>query len=98
MSRYDEIDLSTVRTVSIHERDNKVSVEQFGRALEWPGASAWLRHVPSILAAENLRQLVAAIQDAKARGRMSLFMHHYREIIVVTISKHQGLNVFKETP
>ncbi|UCE01973.1 MAG: hypothetical protein JSW67_11995 [Candidatus Latescibacterota bacterium] len=74
MSRYAEIDLSTVRTVSIHERDNKVGVEQFGRVAPLPGAAEWMQRLPSILAAENLRRLVAALQQARAQGRTSLFM------------------------
>ncbi len=74
MSRYPEIDLHKVRTVSIHERHSKVQVEQFGRAETWPGASAWLRRLPSLLAAENLQALVAALQEARRQGRMRLFM------------------------
>lgn len=74
MSRYPEIDLSTLRTVSIHERDNKVAVEHFGRVAPLPGAREWMQRLPSILAAESLKTLVAALEDARARGRASLFM------------------------
>lgn len=74
MSRYPEIDLSTVRTVSIDERHNKVSVEQFGRPAPLPGAAAWLHRLPGLLAAENLQALVEALRAARARGRTRLFM------------------------
>jgi hypothetical protein len=74
MSRYPEIDLSRVRTVSIEERDNKVEHAQFGRPAPWPGARAWLDRLPDILAARNLRDLVAALRAARDRRRPIVFM------------------------
>ena len=74
MSRYAEIDLSAVKTVSIHDRDNKVSVADFGRPLAFPGAAAWLDGLPRILAADRLRQLVRALHEARHKGRTRLFM------------------------
>lgn len=74
MSRYPEIDVSTVRTVSIHDRDNKVRVEQFGDPTAARGAAAWLRGLPDILAAKALRELVEALREARQRGRTRLFM------------------------
>ena len=74
MSRYPEIDLSSVRTVSIHDRDNKVGVEQFGQAELLPGAGAWLRRLPGLLAAESLQKLVGALRAARDQGRTILFM------------------------
>ncbi len=74
MSRYPEIDLSTVTTVGIHERHNKVSVAQFGRPGSLPGAAAWLRALPGLLAAENLQALVQALREARQQRRTRLFM------------------------
>ncbi len=74
MSRYPEIDLSTVRTVSIHERDNKVGVEQFGDPSAAIQPSEWLRALPDILAARALRELVTALREARQQKRMRLFM------------------------
>lgn len=74
MSRYPEFDPSTVRTVSIHERDNKVQVADFGAPRSAPEDPDWLRRLPDFLAARRLRQLVEALRDARRRGRACLFM------------------------
>ena len=74
MSRYAEIDLSRVQTVSIHERDSKVGVEQFGRPGPLPGAAAWLARLPKLLAAEHLQTLVARLRAARLAGKTRLFM------------------------
>ncbi len=74
MSRYPEISLAGVRTVSIEERYNKVSRAQFGRPTEWQGAAAWLQSLPDILAADNLKRLVAALEQARQAQRPILFM------------------------
>jgi hypothetical protein len=74
MSRYAEIDLTRVRTVGIQERFNKVRVEQFGTPEPLPGAAAWLERLPDLLAAENLKRLVAALHRARAGGRPIVFM------------------------
>jgi len=74
MSRYPELDVSRLRTVSIQERFNKVSVEQFGRLPERACDAAWLDSFPGLLAAENLRKLVAALREARERQRHIVFM------------------------
>lgn len=74
MSRYAEIDLRRVRTVGIDERSNKVRVEQFGRPQAWAGARQWLERLPDLLAADNLKQLVAAMRRARDAGRPIVFM------------------------
>jgi hypothetical protein len=74
VSRYREIDLSAVRTVGIAERNNKVSVADFGRPQPWPDAAAWLATFPDLLAAHSLRRLVAALQAARAQHRPIVFM------------------------
>lgn len=74
MSRYPEIDLSRVRTMSIHDRDNKVGVEDFGDPGTSVSAAAWMQRLPNILAARSLRQLVEAFHQARRRNRLRLFM------------------------
>lgn len=74
MSRYPEIDLGGVRTVSIQERASKVERSQFGRPAPLPGARAWLDRLPDLLGARHLRRLVAAISTARDGGRPVLFM------------------------
>ena len=74
MSRYREIDLSRVRTVSIEERTNKVSRAQFGRPSPLPGAREWLNRLPDLLAARDLRRLVEALRAARQAGRPIVFM------------------------
>jgi hypothetical protein len=74
MSRYAEIDLNAVKTVSVHERHNKVRVDDFGNPRVFPQAASWLAALPRILAAENLRHLVSALRQAREDGRTRLFM------------------------
>lgn len=74
MSRYREIDLSGVRTLSIHDRDNKVGVDDFGEPAAPGSAGAWMQRLPNILAARSLHQLVAALHQARRRKRLRLFM------------------------
>lgn len=74
MSRYREIDLRAVHTVSITERENKVARSQFGRPAPWPGAAAWLEALPDLLAARHLKQLVTALRAARDQRRPVVFM------------------------
>ena len=74
MSRYPELDLQRLQTVSIHQRHNKVGVEQFGKPQVVAGAKQWLQSLPDLLAATNLRKLVVAMQEARAKKRAVVFM------------------------
>lgn len=74
MSRYQEIDLQRLKTISIHQRTNKVGVEQFGKPQAVAGASQWLQSLPDLLGASNLRKLVAAMRQARANKRALVFM------------------------
>lgn len=74
MSRYREIDLGPARTVGMDERESKVRVAQFGRPRPWPDAQAWLASLPDLLAATQLRRLVAALTAARAARRPIVFM------------------------
>lgn len=72
MSRYDHqpLDLSGLKTIDIHRRGGKVRVEHFARPHR-PGAgiTGWLDSLPHLLAADDLRALVAALVEAKRTGR-----------------------------
>lgn len=74
MSRYEEIDLTRIRTLGIEERFNKVTVEQFGSPFPWPGAREWLDRLPDLLAAQNLKRLVAALRHARDERRPIVLM------------------------
>jgi len=65
---YEEFDLSGVRTYPLASRASKARVEDFARPVE-RGASfkAWFDSLPAILGAQDLRRVVQAIVDARAR-------------------------------
>ncbi len=66
--RYDKIDLSKVRTVSIGERGSTVSLDQFGEPQKGGRLFArWLDSLPDQLAASDLRRLVTEMRRALSR-------------------------------
>jgi len=68
-SRYEEIDLARVRTVSIGERGSKVTIDDFGDPVKGGKAFArWRRSLPDQLGARRLGDLAAAMRRA-ASGR-----------------------------
>ncbi len=72
MSRYDKqpLDFSALRTVPLRERGGKVTVEHFAQPYrKGAGLSAWLEGLPHLLAAEGLRALVNALEQARARSK-----------------------------
>jgi hypothetical protein len=65
---YEEFDLSGVRTYPLSSRRSKARAEDFAR----PGAKGasfkeWFDSLPAILAGEDLRRVVRALIDARAR-------------------------------
>jgi hypothetical protein len=64
-SRFSEIDLDKVRTLSIRDRKSKVSVEEFGRPTE-PDATVadWVDTLPDLLAARDFRELLRRLESA----------------------------------
>jgi hypothetical protein len=66
---YEEFDLSGVRTYPLASRRSKARVEDFATPVE-RGASfkTWFDSLPSILAGEDVRRVVRAIVEARARG------------------------------
>ena len=72
MSKYrvQPYDLSAVSTYPLKERNSKVSVDNFCRPHEkGSGVSEFLGKLPDILGAQNLKQLVHAIVNARSNGR-----------------------------
>jgi hypothetical protein len=70
--RQTPIDLSGISTYSLTSRASKVSIKDFGRALnddEAKGAVALIDSLPDILAAETLRATAKAIIEARSRNR-----------------------------
>jgi deoxyhypusine synthase len=65
---YDEFDLSGVRTYPLASRRNKTRVDDFAKPVE-RGVSfkQWFDGLPGILGAEDLRRVVQAVVDARAR-------------------------------
>lgn len=75
MSRYDEIDIGRVKTVSLKRRESKVEVAQLSDPVD-PGSSFrfFWESLPRVLAGDDLRGLVAKIVDAVRTGRPVLVM------------------------
>src|SRR5262249_30877631 len=74
MSNYhhEPIDFSRIATYPLGSRPSKVTVRDFAKALtddQARNVAALLDSLPNILAAESLRAVVAAILEAKAKGR-----------------------------
>lgn len=67
--RYEEFDLSGVRTYPLKSRASKVGVEDFARPVA-PDASvgAWLDSLPNLLAGTDFRSVVRAIVEARRDG------------------------------
>jgi hypothetical protein len=68
--RYEEFDLSGVRTYPLASRPSKVLREDFGKP--WnpaTGFAGWIESLPDILAAADFRKVAAAMLDAHSRER-----------------------------
>ena len=65
---YEEFDLSGVRTYPLSSRHSKARAEDFARPVQRGGSfAAWFDALPSILGAADLRRVVRAIVEARAR-------------------------------
>jgi hypothetical protein len=75
MTRYPEIDLKGVRTISVEKRPTKVRIEQFAPAPD-PSAAigSFDQFLPDILTGAALRQLIEAWVVARADGRPAIAM------------------------
>lgn len=76
LSRYDTspLNFEKVRTYALATRRSKVSVREFAKPLAAGGSMRkFLTSLPRILAAEDLRAIVAAVQEARQRRRAILW-------------------------
>ena len=68
--RYDEFDLSGVRTYPLQSRKSKANAADFARPYAAGGSVAsFIDSLPSILAAADFKAVVAAIREAHTAGR-----------------------------
>jgi hypothetical protein len=68
--RYEEFDLSGVRTYPLASRKSKSNASAFGRRYTaGAGMAAWLNTLPDLLGAADLKAVVRAIAHAKAESR-----------------------------
>ena len=75
MSRHDEIDLESVRTIPVSKRPTKVRVEQFAPAPDPSQPIASLdQFLPDLLAGTQLRDLIQAWVLARTTGRPAVAM------------------------
>lgn len=74
-SRYGEIDLSQVNRISIDKRPCRVTVKELGRPYD-PSEpiAAFFESLPSVLAGNEFRRLVAAVGEAVLDGRTVLML------------------------
>jgi len=76
LSRYpvELLDFSSLSTIPIAARGGKVRMEHMAAAPEQGlTLSGWLDRLPKLLAAESLREIVAALYRARANGRAMLW-------------------------
>ncbi len=67
---FKELDLSRIRTYSVHDRPGKISVEQIAKGTpSGVSFSGWLESLPNILAAGDLKLAAQAIHRARSEGR-----------------------------
>lgn len=86
MSKYREVDLSKVKTTSVHDRKSKVDVEQLARPMDSGGRfSAFWESLPDILASKNLHALVRKIVHA-VRSRKPVLVMMGAHVIKVGLS------------
>lgn len=76
MSRYQQIDLSRVSTISIAARRSKVTVRDFARVVDPRSASLaeFLDSLPKILIGADLRALVADVVRSRRAGKPVILM------------------------
>jgi hypothetical protein len=75
LRNWPQFDTNTIRRLPFRKRDNKVTIDDFGRPQ--PGDENWLRWLealPGVLAADQLRLLVERMKSVKAAGGTLLWM------------------------
>jgi hypothetical protein len=85
-NKYDPVDLSSLKTYSIADRKSKVSFEDLARPWNTGGSfSSFLASLPNILAAGELREVVASLAAA-ARDRKTVMIAMGAHVIKVGLS------------
>ncbi len=75
MSKYKEIDIEKVKTISIKDRESKVSVEQVARpVISGSKLQTFFKSLPQVLAARDFGELVSRIVLAVHSGKPVLLM------------------------
>jgi hypothetical protein len=75
MSKYQEIDLSKIKTYSVTERKSKTEIGKFAKIVHpTDSISTFLDKLPKYLKAEELNQLVRIMLNAKKRRKPIIFM------------------------
>jgi hypothetical protein len=75
LRRWPEIDLEAIQRLPFRERDNKVSLDDFGQPLATTGNwHTWLDSLPRVLAADRLRLLVQRLTAVRAAGGTMIWM------------------------
>jgi hypothetical protein len=67
--RYEEFDLSGVRTYALASRTSKANAADFAKPCHSGGVGAFIASLPDILAAADLKAIVHAMRAARAAGR-----------------------------
>jgi deoxyhypusine synthase len=76
MSKYKQIDLSGIKTISIKTRKSKVSQREFATAIDPKKASVseFLQSLPRLLMAEELRKLALDVVKARQKNKPVILM------------------------
>jgi hypothetical protein len=69
MSRYKQFEIDQVKDYPLDSRPSKVDVQSFAAPLTQDSYSAFVRSLPRILAADQLRLLATLIQEARRRRK-----------------------------
>lgn len=73
MSRFPRFEPERINDYSLKQRRSKVRAEDFARIPRSDSLNDWLDSLPSILAASDLRQLVAAVRQARNNDRARIW-------------------------
>ena len=86
MKHIKPISLKGIKTYSVKERPNKISVKDFGSSWKAGGTfEMWFQGLPTILAASDLRRVIARLTDA-VRERKTIILAMGAHVIKVGLS------------
>ncbi len=67
--KYKPVKLDQIKTYPINKRENLVSIDRFGKAIEFKGFNKFIDSLPGFLAANDLRNLIGSIVEAYNKER-----------------------------